>query len=183
MAIRWGLCSPSKLLECRSLGNPNRVRNFTFFLWKQVLAGQGALGAARRPSAPVRTWRCARCGACGPRSAACALSRHPARPARCGPGDCERVPSGRCAPALLCCRVGAGGHVGRAGLPRGKGAGPRSLPRVLGRGPPGSSEATSARFLLLGPRVAAPLLPPGAAWTAPQPLSCGLGAGARGRGD
>ena len=32
-------------------------------------AGRGALGAARRPSAPVRTWRCRRCGACGPGSA------------------------------------------------------------------------------------------------------------------
>ena len=32
MAICWGLCSPSKLLECRSLGNPNRVRNFFFFM-------------------------------------------------------------------------------------------------------------------------------------------------------
>ena len=35
--------------------------------------------------------------------------------------------------------------MGQAGLPRGKGAGPRSLLRVLGRGPPGSSEATSVR--------------------------------------
>ncbi|CAI9181047.1 unnamed protein product [Rangifer tarandus platyrhynchus] len=62
-------------------------------------AGRGALGAARRPSAPVRTWRCKRCGACGPRSAACAPSRYPVRPARCDPGDCGRVPSGHCAPA------------------------------------------------------------------------------------
>ena len=69
-------------------------------------AGRGALGAARRPSAPVRTWRCARCGRCGPRSAACAPSLHPARPARRGPGDCERVPVRelRTGPALLSVR-------------------------------------------------------------------------------
>ena len=93
----------------------------------------------------MRTWHCKRCGACRPRSAACVPSRHPARPARRGPGDCGRVPSGHCAPALLCCRVSADRHVGRAGLPRGKGAGPWFLPWILGRGPPGSSEATSVR--------------------------------------
>ncbi|XP_043293335.1 zinc finger protein 14 homolog isoform X3 [Cervus canadensis] len=62
-------------------------------------AGRDALGAARRPSAPVRTRRCKPCGACG-------RGRQPARPARRGPGDCGRVPSGHCAPALLCCRCG-----------------------------------------------------------------------------
>ena len=53
----------------------------------------------------MRTWRWARCGACGPRSAACAPSRHPARPARCGPGNCGRVPRAlRTGPALLSVR-------------------------------------------------------------------------------
>ena len=48
---------------------------------------------------------CARCGACRPRSAACTPSRHPARPARCGPGNCGRVPRAlRTGPALLSVR-------------------------------------------------------------------------------
>ncbi|KAB0383686.1 hypothetical protein FD755_005603 [Muntiacus reevesi] len=59
---------------------------------------------APRPSAPVRTWRCKRCGACGPRSAACTPSRHPARPARRGHGDCG--PWGLRAGAVRALRTG-----------------------------------------------------------------------------